>query len=48
MDGPRDDHTKWRKSAPLPQNQMVCDVTYVWNFEKRCKWAFLQNKQTQS
>ena len=21
----------------LPQNQMVCDVTYTWNFKKRCK-----------
>ena len=21
----------------LPQNQMVCDVTYMWNFKKRCK-----------
>ena len=36
MDGPRDYHTKWRKSDR--ERQISCDITY------RYKWTYLQNR----
>ena len=31
IDGPRDDHTKWSKSAK--ERQLPYDITYVWNLK---------------
>ena len=31
MDGPRDYHTKWSKSAR--EGQIPCDITYMWNIK---------------
>ena len=39
MDGPRDYHTKWRKSER--ERQISYDIAYMWNL-KWYKWTYLQ------
>ena len=41
-DGLWDDHSKWSK--PGMERQISYDITYMWNQEKRYKWAYLQNR----
>ena len=33
MDGPRDGHTEWSKSAR--ERQITYDIAYIWNLKKR-------------
>ena len=42
MDGPRDYHTKWRKSDL--EKQISYDIIYMCNLKKRHKWTYLQNR----
>jgi len=46
MDGPRDYHTKWRKSDR--GRQVLCDITYMWNLRRRYKWTYLVIQNTDS
>ena len=41
MDGPRDYHTKWRKSER--EGQIPYKITYMWTLKKWYKWTYLQN-----
>ena len=40
-DGPGDCHTEWSKSDT--ERHISCDITYMWNLKKWCKWTYLQN-----
>ena len=44
MDGPRDCHTEWSKSDW--EEQILYDITYMWNLKKWYKWTYLQNRNT--
>ena len=40
VDGPRDYHTKWRKTE---KDKIPYDITYVWNL-KQHKWTYLRGR----
>ena len=42
MNGPRNYHIKWSKSAR--ERQKSYDITYMWNLKKWHKWTYLQNR----
>ena len=42
IDGPRDCHTEWSKSAR--ERQISYDITYMWNLKKWYKWTYLQKR----
>ena len=42
MDRPREYYTNWSKSER--ERQVSYDITSMWDFLKRYKWIYLQNR----